>query len=199
MIENNDLEIIDRMRGEVISRAKVTGENLFLVWGYPTAIVLLIEFAAMMIWNEDWCQWLWMGIPLIGAPLMVHYLRKDYNRVGCRSHSQDAILKIWIFVGFACCIGGFMMGVAGVFEQLFCSMLSLLCGFCCFITGIILHFKPKTSCGIVASMLSPLPLFFQGNQWPWQLLIASVIVVVALIIPGHLFNKYVRQVDELTS
>ena len=62
----------------------------------------------------------------------------------------------------------------------------------CFMTGIILHFRPKTICGIIASLLSAVPLFFQGEQWSWQLLVTAVIVTIALIIPGHLFKKYVQ-------
>ena len=50
-----ELDIITRMRGDVMSRQDVTGENLFLAWGYPTVIVLLAEFAALMVWNENWC------------------------------------------------------------------------------------------------------------------------------------------------
>ena len=38
-----ELDIITRIRGEVASRKDITGENLFLAWGYPTVIVLLIE------------------------------------------------------------------------------------------------------------------------------------------------------------
>ena len=51
-----ELDIISRMRGEVYGHRVPTGENLFLVWGYPTAFFLLIEFAALMLWKENWCN-----------------------------------------------------------------------------------------------------------------------------------------------
>ena len=94
-----ELDIITRMRGEVMSRKDITGENLFLAWGYPTAIILFIEYLALTIWNENWCVWLWAGIPLIGAPLMIHYLRVDYKRTHHRTHEQGYILTLWIFIG----------------------------------------------------------------------------------------------------
>lgn len=50
-----ELDIISRMRGEVYGHRVPTGENLFLVWGYPTAFFLLIEFAALMLWKEKSC------------------------------------------------------------------------------------------------------------------------------------------------
>ena len=191
MNTTEELDIITRMRGEVMSRQDLTGENLFLAWGYPTVIVLLAEFAALMVWNENWCTWLWAGIPLIGGPLMIYFLNQDYNRTHSRTQ-QNNILVMWIFIGIASSIGGFAMGFAGVFQFAFFAYLSLLCGMGCFMTGIILHFRPKTICGILASLLSAVPLFFQNDLWPWQLLVTAVTVTISLIIPGHLFRSYVR-------
>ena len=195
MNTTEELDIITRIRGEIMSRKDLTGENLFLAWGYPTVIVLLMEFVALLIWNEDWCDWLWMGIPLIGTPLMIYFLNKDYERTRRRTLDENVILMMWVFIGFASCIGGVAMGFADVFQQTFFAYLGLLCGMGCFMTGIILHFRPKTICGITASLFSAVPLFFQGELWPWQLLVTAVIVTIALIIPGHLFRKYVRSFE----
>ena len=192
MTTTEELDIITRVRGEVMSRKELTGENLFLAWGYPTVIVLIAEFAALLIWNEDWCSWLWAGIPLIGTPLMIYFLNEDYERTHRRTLDQNVILMMWIFIGFACCLGGAAMGIAGVFQQGFFALLSLLCGMGCFMTGIILHFRPKTICGIIASFLSVIPLFFQGDLWPWQLFATAINVVISLIIPGHMFRRYVK-------
>jgi len=193
MTTTEELDLISRVRGEVLSRKELTGENLFLGWGYPTAIVLLLEFAALQIWNEDWCSWLWVGIPLIGAPLMIYFLNEDYERTHSRTLEQNVILMMWIFIGFASCVGGAAMGFAGLFPLCYCAYQGLLMGMGCFMTGIILHFRPKTICGIIASALSAPPLFLQGDLWPWQLLVASLIAIIALIIPGHLFRSYVRR------
>ena len=192
MTTTEELDIITRVRGEVMSRKELTGENLFLAWGYPTVIVLIAEFAALLIWNEDWCSWLWAGIPLICTPLMIYFLNEDYERTHRRTLDQNVILMMWIFIGFACCLGGAAMGIAGVFQQGFFALLSLLCGMGCFMTGIILHFRPKTICGIIASFLSVIPLFFQGDLWPWQLFATAINVVISLIIPGHMFRRYVK-------
>lgn len=196
MTTTEELGIITRMRGEVMGRRELTGENLFLAWGYPTVIVLLVEFAALLIWDEDWCAWLWAGIPLIGTPLMIYFLNEDYERTRCRTLDQSVILMMWIFIGFASCVGGAAMGFSGVFQQAFFAYLGLLCGLGCFMTGIILHFRPKTICGIIASLLSAVPLFFQGDLWPWQLLVTAAIIALALIIPGHLFKNYVKNYYE---
>ncbi len=193
MSTNQELDVISQIRSKVISEKVPTGENLFLAWGYPTAFFLLLEFVALMVWNEDWCHWIWTGIPMIGTPLMLYFINEDYERTHHRTLEQNVILMMWVFIGFACSLGGFAMGLVNIYRQCLFPFIGLMCGMGCFMTGIILHFRPKTICGIIASVLSAVPLFFQGDLWPWQLFITAVIVIVALIIPGHLFRQYVRK------
>lgn len=190
-----ELDIIAHIRSEVTGRKVPTGENLFLAWGYPTAFFLLLEFAALMLWHENWCEWLWAGIPLVGAPLMMYFLKKDYERTGRRTPEQSVILQMWICVGFVSCIGGATMGFAGVFEIVYCTFQGLLIGIGCFMTGLILRYQPKIVCGLVAIVLSFLSLFFRGELWHWQLLVAAIVTIVSLIIPGHLFHQYVKNYE----
>jgi hypothetical protein len=193
MSNQEELDIIAQIRGEVNNRHQMTGENLFLAWGYPTAFFLIVQFVALMVWDENWCSWIWAGIPLIGTPLMMYFLNEDYERTHHRTLDQNVILMMWVFIGFTCCVGGLAMGLANVYQQCLFPLIGLMCGMGCFMTGIILHFRPKTICGIIASAFSAVPLFFQGDLWPWQLFITALIVVIALIIPGHMFRRYVRQ------
>ena len=192
----DELDIIARTRSEVMSRKEITGENLFLAWGYPTAFFLLVEFVALMLWDQDWCSWIWLGIPLVGTPLMIYFLNEDYERTHHRTLDQNVILQMWIYVGFVSCIGGATMGFADVFQQLYCTFQGLLISFGCFLTGVILHFRPKTTCGIIGTVLSFVSIFFQGDLWPWQLLITALVTIITLIIPGHLFRRYAKKVNQ---
>ena len=192
MENQGELEIISQIRGEVMTNKDLTGENLFLAWGYPTAIFLFVEFLALILLNEFWCQWIWLGIPLVGPPLMMYFLNEDYERTHRRTLEQNVILQMWIFVGFISCLGGATMGFAGVFEILYCTFQGLLISFGCLMTGLILHFRPKTVCGIIGCVISFVCLFFQGDLWPWQLLIAVLVTILTLIIPGHMFRHYVK-------
>ena len=192
MTTANELDVISKVRGEVYGNIEATGENLFLAWGYPTAFFLFVEFIALILWNEFWCFWIWLGIPLVGTPLMVYFLNEDYERTHRRTIDQNVILQMWIFVGFLSCLGGVTMGFAGVFDMLYCTFQGLLIGFGCLMTGLILHFRPKTVCGIIGCVISFVCLFFQGDFWPWQLLIAVFVTILTLIIPGHLFRHYVK-------
>jgi hypothetical protein len=188
----DELDIITRMRAEVMTPKEQSGENPFLLWGYPAAIFLFLEFIALMVWHQNWCSWLWLGIPLVGAPLMIRAIHKDYNRTHRRTLQESIILQMWIFIGFLSAIGGATMDFAGFFEMLYGTFQGLLVGIGCFVTGVILRYRPKTVCGIIGAVVSFFSLFFQGDLWPWQLLIASIVAVITLIIPGHMFNQYVK-------
>jgi hypothetical protein len=194
-MKNQELDIIASIRAEVMGNKEATGENLFLAWGYPTAFFLFVEFAALMLWHEVWCDWIWIGIPFVGAPLMIHFLRKDYDRTGHRSLNSSVILQMWIYVGIVSFLGGLTMGFAGLFMQYYCMYQGLLISMGCFLTGLILRFRPKTVCGVIGTALSFVSLFFQGDLWPWQMLITAIVTIITLIIPGHLFKQYVKNYE----
>ena len=193
MTTNQELDIIAQIRSEVMGPKEVTGLNPFLIWGYPIVFFLLLEFAALMLWHENWCSWLWVGIPLVGAPLLFLNIHRDYNRTHHRTLNDKTILWTWIFIGILCGLGGFTMGCADLFEKCFCTYQGVIAGIGCFITGVILRYQPKIVCGIIGAVLSFASLFFQGELWPWQLLITAIVAIISLIIPGHLFNQYVKK------
>ena len=192
MIANQELDIISRMRGEVHSRKVDTGVNLFLVWGYPTVAVFLLEFAVLMFMHKHWYTWLWIGIALVGVPLMMYFNRKDYNRTGHRTLEANIALQLWLFIGAASALLGFTTGISGIYPVCYNFIQGLLVGLGGFLTGIISRFRPMTVCGIIASVLTFVSLFFQGDLWPWQFLVTAIVSVIALIISGHLLKQYVK-------
>ena len=192
MIVKRELDIIAQIRSEIMEPKEITGPNPFLIWGYPTAFFLLLEFAALILLDKNWCWWLWVGIPLIGTPLMMYSMYKDYNHKHCRTKENNTILKMWIFLGFMSFACGISMGFAGIFGQCYCTCQCIIVSIGCFITGVFLHYRPKMLCGMIGAAFSFVPLFFQGDLWPWQLLIAAIVAVFTLIIPGHMYNQAIK-------
>lgn len=199
MNTNRELDIITRMRGKVSSRRKPTGVNLFLVWGYPTVVVFLLEFAALEFLHKPWYEWLWIGIALVGVPLMIYFQRRDYNRIGHRTHESNGILQMWLFIGGASAISGFTMGITGVYPVCYCIVQGLLIGIGCYVTGVMSRFRTMTVCGVIGSLLSFACLFFQGDRWAWQFVVIAMVTIVTFIIPGHMLRRYVNSKYEYTS
>lgn len=194
MNESNELDIITRTRAEVAGRKEPTGENLFLVWGYPTVLVFLLEFAVLQFLHKHWYEWLWIVIPIVGVPLMIHFNRKEYDRMGHRTLDSNTALHLWLFIGAASAVLGFTTGITGIYPVCYCFIQSLLVGMGAFLTGVISRFRPMTVGGIIGSVLTFACLFLQGDLWPWQFLVTAVVTVVALIVPGHQLKSYVNHV-----
>ena len=193
MEENFDaLEVIARTRGKVEMDDIPTGENIFLVWGWPTAVLFLLEFVLWQLFRQEWCLWLWVGIPVVAVPLMVHFLRKDHERTHVRTHNAKVVLDYWIFVGAACGIGGFAFGFAGLYEDCFMPLVCLLVGIGSFLTGEILRFRPKIVCGLIGCAAGMASFLLRGDLWHWQLLSVAMVALVSLIVPGILYNRRVR-------
>lgn len=193
MEENFDaLEVIARTRGKVEMSYSPTGGKLFLVCGWPAAVFFLLEFLFWHWFQQEWCLWLWIGIPIVALPLMVHYLKKDHSRTHSRTRESKIILNYWIFVGATTFISGFIFGFAGLYEDCFFPQVCLLMGIGCFITGQLLRFRPKSICGLVGSAIGICSFMLKGDLWYWQLLAISLVSVITLILPGIQYKRHVR-------
>ncbi|MBR4788164.1 MAG: hypothetical protein IK030_00440 [Bacteroidales bacterium] len=193
MEENFDaLEVIARTRGKVDMDDIPTGENIFLVWGWPTAVVFLLEFILWQAFRQEWCLWLWPAIPLVGTPLMVRILKKDHERTHIRTRNAKVVLDYWIFAAAAFGIGGFVFGFAGLYEECYIPLMCLLIGIGSFITGELLRFRPKAVCGLAGCAIGIASFLLRGELWHWQLFAVALVAIVALVIPGILYNKRMR-------
>ncbi|MBQ7516833.1 MAG: hypothetical protein IJU13_00205 [Bacteroidales bacterium] len=183
------LDVIARTRGKVDMDDTPTGENLFLLWGTLTSVFFFLQF---VLWNwleQGWCMWVWVGSVFIGWPWMIVLLRKDHHRAHRRTHEARIVLDVWIFVGVACAVGGFVFGLADLFEHFAMPLMSLLVGVGAFVTGEVLRFRPKIIGGIVGSVLGIGAFLLQGELWTWQMLALSLVAVVSLVIPGYFYKK----------
>ena len=77
-MQSRELDIIASTRAEVMGAPREASTmNPFLIWGYPSAFFLFLEFVALLLWHKNWCAWLWVGIPLVAGPLMAYALHQD--------------------------------------------------------------------------------------------------------------------------
>lgn len=193
MEENFDaLEVIARTRGKVEMDDVPSGGWLFPLWGWLTVFFYLLEFILWQLLHQDWCMWVWAGIPIIGMPLMTYLLKKDHRRMHMRTKGSKLVLRYWMFAACAIGIGGFIFGFAGIYEMVENPLICLLVGLGAFITGEERRFRPMIVGGIAAAGLGIVSFLLQGEIWSYQMLCIVVCAVSALIIPGHLFEKTVK-------
>lgn len=186
------LEVIARTRGKVDMDSTPTGGKLFPLWGWLTAVFYSLEFASWQLWHQEWCLWLWIGIPVVGFPIMIAALRKDHERTHMRTHRSKLVLDYWIFAACAIGIGGFLFGFTGLYEMVENPMICLLVGIGAFVTGESARFRPMVVGGLAGAAIGICSFVLQGDLWTWQILAVVLVAVVALIVPGHLFEKRVK-------
>ena len=193
MEENFDaLEVIARTRGKVDMDNAPTGENIFLLWGLLTSVFFLLQFVLWKWLHQPWCMWVWLIAVLIGWPWMIILIRRDYDRTHRHTHKSKIILDLWIFIGASCAVGGLALGFANLFESLAMPLIGLLIGIGAFVSGLVIRFRPKTIGGIIGATIGLLSFTLQGDLWTWQMLTLSLASVAALVIPGFLYKKSIR-------
>ena len=194
MEENFDaLEVIARTRGKVQMDDYPTGGWIFPLWGWLTVFFYLLEFLLWLWLRQDWCLWLWVGIPVVGMPLMGAIVRKDRERTHMRTRESKLVLDYWILAACTIGIGGFVFGFSGIYEVAENPLICLLVGIGAFITGEESRFRPMVAGGIVAVAIGLGSFLLRGELWYWQMLGIVFAALVALVIPGHLYEKSVKR------
>lgn len=183
------LEVIARTRGKVDMDGAPTGGKLFPLWGWLTAFFYLAEFVLWQLLHQEWCLWLWIGIPVFGLPLMTFILRREHERVHMRTRVSKLVLDYWIFAACAIGLGGFVFGFAGIYEVVENPMICLLVGIGGFITGEATRFRPMIVGGLIGAAMGIGAFLLQGELWAWQMLVIVAVAVSTLIVPGYMFEK----------
>ena len=183
------LEVIARTRGKVEMDNVPTGASLFPLWGWLTAIFYLAAFILILLFDQTWAGWLWIGVPVIGIPWMRIILRKEHEKAHMRTRKSRLVLDYWIFAACAIGIGGFVFGFTDIYEIAENPLICLLVGIGALITGEELRFRPMIIGGLVAASIGIGAFLLQGSLWVWQELCVAATAVSALIIPGHMFEK----------
>ena len=183
------LEVIARTRGKVDMDGAPTGGKLFPLWGWLTAFFYLAEFVLWQLLHQEWCLWLWIGIPVLGLPLMAVILRREHERVHMRTRVSKLVLDYWIFAACAIGLGGFVFGFGGMYEVVENPMICLLVGIGGFITGEATRFRPMIVGGLIGAAMGIGAFLLQGELWVWQMLVIVAVAVSTLIVPGYMFEK----------
>ena len=196
MNEAESLQLITSMIND--SRARMSRDlgTPFLVWGYTTVVVAIIQ--ALIVANVDDFMpylWLWCAIPLIGWPLMLWLNRRDSGAV---NYIDRCVGAVWTGIG-----------IASVFIPFYCgfgisvfSTVVVLMGVGTYVTAVVIKDKIVKRIGVVA-IISPVTfavakfvyvrfLTLQdvayGGLYLIECIIFAVIIFMLLVVPGHILN-----------
>lgn len=196
MSEVESLELITSMIND--SRARMI-KNLgtpFLIWGYVTVVVSLIQ-AAIIAYVQDFFPylWGWFAIPVLGYLLML-LLNKPEKRV--TNYIDRCVNALWRSIGVAAL---FLPFVCKLGVSIFPVVIILL-GVGTVTTAAVVRDRVVKRIGFAAifsSMLFPLVDFilvrqltaaqFGGRErYLVECIIFAVIIFLLLVVSGHILN-----------
>ena len=188
----DSLQLIESMINKAKDRFGEDG-HLYILWGWLVLICSVTEFVLFhffqyekhyLVWSVSW------GLLVY----QIYYLVAKYRRQKVRTYTAHIIGYVWItFVILSFLIGflnGRLSGDSRYFYHIFPLLLALY-GMPVFLSGIIIRFRPLVIGGICCWVLSVITTFL---PYDYQMLMLSVAMVAAWLIPGYLLRaKFKRE------
>jgi hypothetical protein len=183
----DSLQLIDSMINQAKNRFSENG-FLYLLWGWLIFADAIIHFILIklqwfkqpeIIWASCW----------IAVILQFIYLSKTKRKETVKTYSDEIINYIWISFGICMFLLFFIMGKGNGWNNIY-SLFLMLYGVPTLLSGVVMQFKPLKIGGIICWMLALISAFIPPI---YGLLLLSVAVAAAWIIPGYLMRKKYNQ------
>lgn len=158
----------------------------FLFWGWLVLVAALSNYVLLRLdYANPALPWLLM--PMGGLVVGVYHWRKKGSQLG-PTPLGVTITFLWISFGV---LLAFTLGVGAKFgQEVAYPLIIALYGLGAFTTGGALRFRPLIFGGATCWLLATLA--FQVD-FPTQLLLVAVALVISYIIPGHLLKAQYRR------
>ena len=155
---------------------------IYLLWGWAVCLASLAQFGLMKI-NYSNSGIIWAIIIPLAMILQVVFMLRQKKTERVRTHMDRIVGYVWIAFGASMTV----VLVSGDVMQLSTfPVLILLYGIGTFISGGIMKLKPMMMGGICCWVIG---LAAFHVTFDYQLLLLSLSLLLAYIIPGHILHK----------
>lgn len=181
MTQQESLAIITKMIAMTQRKMEQSGGGQLLLWGYLSLFTTgIITLTGVLGWRAN--GWLWLLIPIVGLPLSWLLDRKYPQEVS--SWRDEILSKIWLVFTCIFCLVPIVLLLARQPQQIFfIEMLLMTTGV--ILTGTILRLNSLIIGGVIGLSIACVSCLLTVN-WPYMILMLSLIFIFALIIPGHI-------------
>lgn len=199
------LELIGRMIRNTRQRLESHSGRPYLVWGYTTVGISLLNYAlnragADPLWNLSWFL-----IPVLGYTLMRLFPEKQPTDP--RTEIDRIVNMLWLVCTFALIpIFLFCIFHGLSYRPSLFALISLTMSIGAAATGLIVRSKIYTTAGFMGMGLSTLFAFYDyylkrlaeraeidAAHLNFEILIFAAIFLVMMVIPGHIINYRAKQ------
>lgn len=186
-------ETIERSRNAI---AKNTGKPL-IFWGALVTLTSIIIWALWAKTGSPMWNLLWFAMTAIGA-IGTYFITRNQDKVP-ESETKRILGCVWKWFGFfavglyallwVAALILYAQGDSSVVTINLSLILSLMMGLCGAISGAVMKMKSVTAASVVATILAVLLVLLVPNGSPLQILSFAILGLIALVIPGVIFQK----------
>lgn len=187
--EQESLELITNMIQNTRHNLDMGSGNMFLLWGYVSAIVTLVIIGGLY-WSKS-VLWMWgfWGIPVIGYLFTILVLPQRQKYI--KTYTDKVLGEIWGVLGVFCMV----VSIAATFThsyEIILPLCAIILPIGSIITGIIIRYTSFSLFSIVGlllgldMMMRILVKTFSYSYWDMAEFV--LIVIFVMIIPGHFLN-----------
>lgn len=186
--ERESLELISTMvrNARTNQRAKINS-SILLLWGYVAMLVTLVVWIVKKIDLFPYSSLLWFLIPAICYPVSKVLSAKDTTPF--KTYIDQLIDYVSILYTCLCC--SLALLTLWISIPIVLPLEGMLFGMWAAIIGFLLKYKPIVYGGITGIFLSHIMIFV--DNMVDQIPVFILIIIIALIIPAHLFKKEISK------
>jgi hypothetical protein len=186
------LAVIHSMIETAKNQFSETG-HLYLIWGWLVFVCSIAQFILLSVFKYEYHYMVWM-LTWLAFIYQTFYLIREKRRERVKTYADNIIGFVWMVFVVMMFLFGFLFGreLGDNYYKMISPGFLALYGMPTFLSGIILKFRPLILGGISCWVLSIISLFIPYHL---QLLLLSVAVGIAWIIPGYLLRSKYKKVN----
>jgi hypothetical protein len=189
--QQESLAIIESMINKAKNQFSENG-FVYLLWGWVVLVCSISQFILRYVahYPKDYLVWMLTWVAL--AVQVVYYSRKG-KRLTVKTYTDEITGYVWLAFMIMLVLAGVLVNstLQPAQEYIGVIVILILYGMPTFLSGIILKFRPLIMGGLCCWLLSVLTVFLPHE---FSILLISVAVIAAWIIPGYLLrSRYKKQ------
>lgn len=167
--------------------------HLYLIWGWLVFVCSIAQFILLTVFKYEYHYMVWM-LTWLAFIYQTYYLIKERKKEKVKTYADRIIGFVWVVFVVLMFLFGVLFGreLGNNYYTMISPGFLALYGMPTFLSGIILKFRPLIIGGISCWILSIIALF---TPYDLQLLLLSVAVGIAWIIPGYLLRSKYQKVN----
>lgn len=196
LTEKESLEVITSMIARTKQRYLGSG-NILLMWGYLIVTVTILVWILIVNTHQNYWNWLWFLIPVIGIPTTLIMSRNKQRDHGAVTYSDKVSSRLWSIFGISIiiltliCLGFTFIGDINCWSAMLIYSLLLVPG-TEIAQGLIVRENSLVTGAIIGLAVGMVTVCCIAGGVPldvnWFMPLFILAFAAMMIVPGHILN-----------